>query len=146
MGLSESELTVLRNGWERPHEGESNAVQIPDGGEFTLELASPAKKLRLALDPDFSRKSITDDPRYEKFAMRSHVMLCEKPLSMPEHLLRSAEIVFILRDGRRETVTVSQNRAPRLLFEIPDGTLRIEIGKLRSFGGESVGLFACELI
>jgi hypothetical protein len=144
--LSDEEVAVLRNGWERPHESVANTVSFADGKSLVLELNSPAKTLRLALDPDFSRKSITSDPIYQKFAMRTHLMLAEEPLKMPANLLRSCTVSFYTSSGEKETAYVNENRAPRLFFPIPDGTVKVEISEMASWGGESVNLFACDVI
>ena len=144
--LSGEEAAILRNGWERPHEGVLNAVSIPNGQRLVMELGAPGKTLRLALDPDFSRKSITDDSRYRKFAMRSHLMLADKPLNMPANLLRCCEITISTASGTTENISVTQNRSPRLFFPLPADAVRIEIMNMRSWGGETVNLFACDII
>ncbi|MBR4289735.1 MAG: FAD-dependent oxidoreductase [Oscillospiraceae bacterium] len=144
--LSDEEVAILRNGWERPHEGVPNTVSIPDGQRLVMKLRAPGKQLRLALDPDFSRKSITDDSRFAKFAMRSHLMLADKPLNMPANLLRGCEISIFTASGVVETVSVENNRAARLFFPLPAGAERIEITKLCSWGGEAVKFFACDII
>ena len=144
--LSGEEAAILRNGWERPHEGVLNTVSIPNGQRLVMELGAPGKTLRLALDPDFSRKSITDDSRYRKFAMRSHLMLADKPLNMPANLLRCCEITISTASGTTENISVTQNRSPRLFFPLPADAVRIEIMNMRSWGGETVNLFACDII
>ena len=144
--LSHEEVEILRNGWERPHEGNPNTISIPDGQHLVMELCGSGTVLRLALDPDFSRKSITDDSRYEKFAMRSHLMLAEKPLNMPANLLRSCEISVFTSSGAEEKISVTQNRSPRLFFPIPADTVRIEITNMCSWGGDAVNFFACDIM
>ena len=144
--LSGEEVSTLRNGWERPHKGVPNTVSIPDGERLVMELCAPGKTLRLALDPDFSRKSITDDSRYIKFAMRSHLMLADKPLNMPANLLRSCEISVFTTSGAEEKFSVTRNISPRLFFPLPADATRIEITNMRSWGGEAVNFFACDII
>ena len=144
--LSEEEVDILENGWERPHGGASNTVSVPCGKHMTITLASPASFLRLALDPDFARTSITSDKRFAKFAMRSHVAKTDEPLSMPANLLRACEIRFLSDSGVLSAVSVKDNRLPRLLLPIPDGTVKIELADMHSWGGDEVRFFACEAI
>jgi len=144
--LSAEEISILRNGWERPHEGISNTVSFYDGSRLVMDLSAPGKMLRLALDPDFSRKSITTDSRFIKYAMRSHLMLTDEPLNMPANLLRSCEITMISSTGEKEIFNVTENRSPRLFVPLADNTVRIEIANMISWGSETVNLFACDIV
>ena len=145
-GLDAEALEILKNGWERPHGEADNAVTVC--GTLTL---LPEKHsggvLRLALDPDFSRDSITKQSSYRKFAQRSHVRLDAKPLKMPKNMLRSCEIRYFGIDGSEQTVTIENNRLPLLRVPVPAGTARAEIRNFSAWGGdeEKVRLFACDI-
>ena len=144
--LTHTQIEILTNGHERPQGGDANTVSFAEGSTLTVEMQSPAKHLRLALDPDFSRESISDDKRSRIFAMRTHLRLSDKPLNMPAPLLRSARLAFFGKGRELGEISLSQNRAPRLFFEIPEGCERIEIQNIRSWGGRGCNLFACELL
>lgn len=144
--LSDEDVTILRNGWERPHDGVPNTVSFLDGSRLVVELTSSGSMLRLALDPDFSRESITTDRVYQKFAMRSHLMAADKPLNMPANLLRSCMVNIYTSNGEKETTHITENRSPRLFFPLPESTVKVEITQMCSWGGEAVNLFACDII
>ena len=71
--LPSEHLAILQNGWERPHAGVENRILLPAGTRLTITLPAPARRqaLRLALDPDFSRESISPRKKYQDFAMRA---------------------------------------------------------------------------
>lgn len=143
--LSDEENLILINGKERPSKGSENTISIKDGGALTLLLSRPAGMLRMALDPDFSRNSISLHSRYQKFAMRAHVFLDEEPLKMPKNLLRSVSIVEISEKGMEFSTEITENRKPRIFLNLKSDTVKVVLRNLRSWGGEAVNFFACDV-
>lgn len=143
--LSQDENAILTNGVERPSSGCENAISINDGSSLTLLLSRPAGILRMALDPDFSRNSISLHSRYQKFAMRAHVFLDEEPLKMPKNLLRSVSIVEISEKGMEFSTEITENRKPRIFLNLKSDTVKVVLRNLRSWGGEAVNFFACDV-
>ncbi len=145
--FSEAEKAVLRNGWERPHGDDPNRILMPEDSGWTLTPAAPSEGqcLRLALDPDFSRESISPRKKSQTFAQRAHIYLDEPPLKMPAPLLKEAEIVFTLSDGTQSILKIENNRQALLRLPAPQSTAQITVRSVRSWGGEGVGLFACDL-
>lgn len=143
--LSAGENAILQDGWERPHDGCGHAVAFPEGGELTVDLLAPCKRLRLALDPDFSRQSISSIERYQRFAMRTHVNGPEEEVHMPAHLLRSCAVAAVAPDGREIAGwQICENRRPRLYLDIPEGAAQIRLRSMCSWGGEGVRIFSCD--
>ena len=100
----------------------------PEGGELTVDLLAPCKRLRLALDPDFSRQSISSIERYQRFAMRTHVNGPEEEVHMPAHLLRSCAVAAVASDGREiASWQICENRRPRLYLDVPEGAAQIRL-------------------
>lgn len=143
--MSQDENAILTNGVERPSKGCENTISIKDGGALTLLLAEPGGILRMALDPDFSRNSISLHSRYQKFAMRAHVFLDEEPLKMPKNLLRSVSIVEISEKGMEFSTEITENRKPRIFLNLKSDTVKVVLRNLRSWGGEAVNFFACDV-
>ena len=143
--LPEADAAVLNNGWDRPHGGEANAVMIPDGQDLTLHIKAPAAALRLALDPDFSRESISIHSKYQKFAMRTHIDENTR-VAMPKNLLKSCVVVAETKDNTQETITIQENHQALLQVRLPENTIRVTFRQLCSWGGESVGIFSCDTI
>ena len=137
--VSEAERAVLENGWERPHGGNANCISLPGGGSLTLDLKAPCSMLRLALDPDFSRESITPDPRYQKFAMRTHVDWPEARLSMPARLLRSCTVT-----AGDIVYHIGNNISALLFIPLPEGIRQVTLSDLTAWGGGDVGLFGAD--
>ena len=142
--LSDEAKAILENGWERPHNQEANTIAVPDGEALNVTLRSPARTLRLALDPDFSRDSISDVSQYRKFAMRAHVEWPEKQVSMPANLLRACRAVFTDADGRETVTEVRENRKALLRIPLPEQTVSVRLEALESWGGKETRFFGCD--
>ena len=142
--LPEPEVAVLNNGWERPHDGEENAVQFPDGSALSMTLRAGAGAVRLALDPDFSRESISIHSKYQKFAMRTHIDE-DTVVSMPANLLKRCTVTAETADGSHSW-TVENNRRALLYIPLPEGTRRVTLADMESWGGQSAGIFSCDTI
>lgn len=140
-----ADADILKDGWERPYNGESHYITVSD-----LEIkVNKGGTLRLALDPDFSRESITSNRHYQKFAMRTHIpgeVQCDRPLNMPKDLLCSGAVTFTCADGSEQVVTIEKNRKPRIFLQIPENCIKITLSSLTSWGGGAVNLFACDII
>ena len=142
--LPDEAKAILENGWERPHNQEANTIAVPDGEALNVTLRSPARTLRLALDPDFSRDSISDVSQYRKFAMRAHVEWPEKQVSMPANLLRACRAVFTNADGRETVTEIRENRKALLRIPLPEQTVSVRLEALESWGGKETRFFGCD--
>jgi hypothetical protein len=146
--VSGEEAALLANGWERPYDGKENHISVAAGGSLKINVKG-GKTLRLALDPDFSRESITDHVAYQKFAMRTHVfgdLQANRPLNMPKNLLKSGNVKITCADGSSQNVTIANNRKPRIYLSLPENAVTIELNELAAWGGEEVNFFACDII
>ena len=148
LSLTEDETAVLKNGWERPHEDAENRVLLSSDGVFTVTPDVPTcrNSLRLALDPDFSRETITTNRKFQYFAMRAQIFRDASPLNMPAPLLRSACVRCVLEDGSERLTFIENNRRAMLRIPLPDGAVRIFVEKLVPWGGEQVGLYGVDLV
>ncbi len=136
---------VLRDGWERPYHGQTHCIRVRD---LRVQVRRGGV-LRLALDPDFSRESISPVSHYRKFAMRTHIpgqLQCDRPVNMPKDLLRSATVRFRLHDGTEQTVAIRENRKVRIFLRIPEKCAMIELSGMESWSGGGVNLFACDIL
>ena len=143
--LPEMEVTILTNGWDRPHDGAANTVMFPNGANLSMKLKMPASGLRLALDPDFSRESISSHSKYQKFAMRTHIDETTV-VSMPENLLKCCTVTAETTDGRHHTQEIICNRQALRYIRLPENTCRVTLENMESWGGVAVGIFSCDTI
>ncbi len=143
--LSEEETAILLNGWERPHNGAANTVSVRDGGTLTLNLNGRGEVLRLALDPDFSRESISSRSRYQRFAQRAHVDLEGTWVNMPKNLLKSCLVTEVSAEGNTSVRTIRENHLLRLCLPLREDTVKVVLSEMESWGGEAVNLFACDV-
>ena len=142
--LPEAELAILENGWERPHDGAANTIAIPDGGSLTVKLDAGCEALRLALDPDFSRESISSRKPYIKFAMRTHVNFPEDEVRMPANLLKSCTVTAVKADGTESSWQIENNRRVCFTVALPEDTAAVRLTELVSWGGNEVRFFGCD--
>ena len=146
--LSEEEQKLLHNGWERPHDGVENSISLAPGSDLTVTVKG-GTTLRLALDPDFSRETISSIRHYQKYAMRTHVpseLQQNRPVNMPANLLKSCAVTFTLADGTTQELTIENNRKPRIYLPLPAGTVSVKLSGLTAWGEGNVNLFACDTI
>lgn len=144
--LPSEQLAILQNGWERPHAGVENRILLPAGTRLTITLPAPAYRqvLRLALDADFSRESISPRKKYQDFAMRAHVFADDPPLQMPAPLLREATLICETPDGPTALKLLSHQALLRI--PLPDGASRLTLCLESSWGGGDIGLYGCEIM
>lgn len=140
--LPAEDLAVLENGWERPQNGLANTTVLPEG--LTINFTQPTKVLRLALDPDFSRESISNDKHYQKFAMRAHIHWPEKRVSMPANLLRACTVTARTSDGTETVIPVTDNRQIVLSIPLPDNTISVILTDLVAWESNEVRVFSID--
>ena len=145
--LPPEQLAILQNGWERPHDGAENRILLPPGTRLTITLPAPAQHqaLRLALDPDFSRESISPRKKYQTFAMRAHIFTDDAPLKMPAPLLREATLICDMPDGPT-AIKLHDCRQALLRIPLPDGASRVALCLESAWGGGDIGLYGCEIV
>lgn len=142
--VSQEAQAILNNGWERPCRGLPNTLSLPDGQTLTVTLMEPCHSLRLALDPDFSRESISQDSRYQKFAMRTHIDQPEVRVKMPANLLRGCTVVVCRKDGAQTIYAIEENRRAVLTLPLPQDAASVMLSGLASWGGERVNFFSVD--
>ena len=146
--LPKDALAVLQNGWERPHEGQANKVELPVGEAISITWPAPQNNtaLRLALDPDFSRESIAPGRVARTFAMRTHIFLNDPPLKLPRGLIKALTLRAFDAEGRETVTKVDDNRRALLFLPLPKGARRAELTFTAVWQGETAGLYALEAI
>lgn len=146
-GLDVSRVEILRNGWDRPHNGESNTVSVLPEEEISFELdENSGRTLRIVWDSDFSRESISSVKAYRTYALRAHITGETEPVKMPKNMMRSCKITICCADGRAETKRIDNNRLITLLLPLSAEAVRVKISDLRSWSDEAVQLFACDIV
>lgn len=143
--LSEDDIKILENGWERPHGGSLNTVSIKDGDSLIIRFDKPCEVLRLALDPDFSRESISKQSKYMSFAMRTHINYPEDVVHMPTNLLKACKVKAIGQNGTETDWCIQNNRRVCLYINLPADTVKVCLTQLESWGGTEVRLFSCDV-
>lgn len=142
--LGENAEHILQNGWERPHDGICNTVSVKDGESVDIHVDVPVNRIRLALDTDFSRESISAQDKFKKYAMRTHVDPEKDRVHMPANLLKNADIEIFSADGSALYCQIKENHKACLYIDLPDNTVKVRLSQMHSWGGEEVRLFSCD--
>lgn len=143
LNISDGERRVLENGMERPYFGEKNHIALPVGGEirFAFDNKEHISRLRIALDPDFSRKSVSDSKKIRVFAQRSSTGLDFKPVRVAATLPREIEV---FADGVKVYGNDNNYRSLiRLDLGIDARELTVRFGDTR--GADEVNIFSCDV-
>ena len=64
---------------------------------------------------------------------------------MPANLLKRCTVTAETADGSHSW-TVENNRRALLYIPLPEGTRRVTLADLESWGGQSAGIFSCDTI
>ena len=145
LNISDSDREILLNGIERPRneKGENSITQVI-GESLVMSWEEPRYlgELRLQLDPDFSRRTISDNMKMRIFAMKLHTGKDFSPVRVAATLPKS---LAVYADGREVWSTDDCYHA---LVRIPLGLtareLRIEWREGR--GRDSIQLYSADII
>ncbi len=120
--LTDEQRSVLFNGKERPDENDSvEYVSRETNEEILLEFAKPVSGIvRLILDPDYSRESVSENGELRRYSMRSNMPLSFKPLKMPAHLAKKLKVTVVTTDGSEKVLYETEENDKHLLF-LPTG-------------------------
>ena len=95
LNLRDADREILLNGRERPcsYEGE-NSIEQRAGETLTLSWDEPQKigTLRLQLDPDFTRKTVSDNAKMRIYAMKLHTGKDFKPVRVAGTLPKAFDV------------------------------------------------------
>ena len=145
MNLSDGERAILLNGMERPRTApHENAICQRIGDRLRLTLPEPTHigGLRLQLDPDFERFSISDNRKMRVFAMKLHTGKDFVPVRVASTIVKSFSV---LADGKEVYRTDSNFRS---LLTVPLNVCAEEITVQwhETHGAEQVYLYSVDLI
>lgn len=144
LNLSDADRAILFNGTERPdEEGNVNCITLNKGDSITFTFDQPTQlgELRLAFDPDFSRKSISENKKMRVFAMRLHTGRDFKPVKVAAPMVRSFEV---FADGKRIFADDDNYLSIRRL-PLNVTAKVLEVRFLDTHGTEKVNIFSCDV-
>ena len=141
----------LRNGRDRNHHlygEEEQGVFCQVGSEIGYAFDSPCgvEAAHIVFDSDLDRETLPGDPCERQHSMRANVMQESPKMCVPKTLVRDYVLTWETADGKRQSVTVTDNI--RRMNEIPVGeaVTRISLSPTRLWGdGDKVHLFSFDL-
>ena len=145
LNLSAAERAILLNGYDRPRCDEvENGIwqQVGDRLCFRFEEAEQIGTLRLQLDPDFERMSISDNKKMRVFAMKLHTGKDFRPVRVASTLVKS---FAVLADGV-EVYRADNNIHALVKIPLNLRAKELAVVWLETWGAEKVHLFSADLL
>lgn len=144
LNLTAEEQAILFNGTERPREKDGeNCIVLKKGDEIRFDFAEPVvvHELRIQLDPDFSRESISPNKKMRVFAQKLHQGLDFVPVKVANTIVKEFAVYV---DGIKNFESLDNHNA---LVRIPlDCTAKnITVQFNETWGAEKITIFACDL-
>ncbi len=144
LNISDEDKTLLFNGIDRPRSDEEiNGITLREGDEliFSFDVPQRVEWVRIELDPDYSRESISVNRKMRMFAQKLHEGLDFKPVKTAATIVKE---LTVLGDGkvlfRTENNIYSSLRLP---LSGCFSEIRVCFGK--AHGAETFRLFACDV-
>ncbi len=139
----------LINGIDRPVGDEYNGWKAPLGSwvEFDFGTEKPIEQVRLVFDSDLNRRTWNDvDKNIKRFPMRCNVFQHQKPLSIPQTLIKSFRLEVFEGEDRWRTVYREDCNYQRLVrVNLDLSASRIRLVPETTWGCEDARLFAFDV-
>lgn len=145
LNLTETDREILFNGMDRPRsDSDLNGIILEQGDEIVFSYDAPRriKTLRLCLDPDYSRESVSKNLKMKVFAQKLHQGLDFEPMKIAATIVKEITVY-----GDDKVIFSDSNNYTSLLKIPVDGTystIRVAFGK--THGSEKICIFGCDLI
>ena len=144
INISDEERNLLLNGIERPRtHSKENAIVQNVGDTLTLKWkeSHTLDSLRLCFDPDFTRKSISENKKMRVFTMKLHTGLDFKPVKVASSLVKD----FVIYVDGKEFKRVENNFHRLVNIPLNVNAQSISIKWLATNGREKVRLFSVDI-
>lgn len=143
LNLTDEERDILFNGTERPRcDDDKNHITLENGGEIIFSFESPeaVSQVRIQLDPDYSRESVSPNKKMKWFAQKLHTGLDFEPMKPAATLPKEIEA---LADGK--TIYCIKNNYHSLVnIPISGHFSEIKIRFTDCKAGK-INIFACDI-
>ncbi|MDX9985145.1 FAD-dependent oxidoreductase [Sphaerochaeta sp.] len=147
--LSPDDAAILYDGMERfCADGRDHYIQFKSGQSITYSFEYPeeVKKLRIVFDLDFSRESITQFKRIQKYAMRSHIGRDFKPVKMPKNMAKEFVVEIDEGDGKWQNIyTTNVNHVDLFTLRIDRAIKQIRVVFQSAYADEFINVYACDI-
>ncbi|MBQ8758340.1 MAG: hypothetical protein IJZ20_01460, partial [Clostridia bacterium] len=147
--LSDEDKALLFNGLERPDKNDSiNYVSRETNSSIEFEFEKAVKGVvRLVLDIDYSRKSVSDDPQFRRYSIKCNAPVYTERIKMPKNLAKALKVTVKYTDGSEKVLYETENNYKHLIFLPTDG--EIVAMKAQFFGAwqcETSNVFSFDLV
>jgi hypothetical protein len=143
--LCAAEQEVLCNGWDRPRsETEDNGIRQAVGEclTFTFDAPQQVSALRLQFDPDYSRKSISDNAKMRAFTQKLHTGKDFRPVRIANTIVKD----FVVHADGVEVARVTDNFRSLVFVPLSVKAKEISVKWLSTRGAGDVHLFSADLL
>jgi len=142
------QLECLRDGVDRPRNGEMHAWQGTVGDKITYTFTKPSqiRRIRLVTDSDLNRDTLPAPENRMERSMFHNRLKAFKPSYVPKTVLKAFRITAKLADGSECVIAeekVNHNRLWRCTVDLKD-CVSLTLEPQETWGFETVRLFAFE--
>ena len=142
--VSDEEREILLNGVERPrNNANENSITQDVGDELKIRFdkAESIASLRLCFDPDFSRRSISENKKMRVFAMKLHTGKDFKPVTVAKTLVKD----FVVYADGKEVARVENNYHRIVVVALNVEARELSVKWLATNGSERVRIFSVDV-
>jgi len=146
LNLSDDEREILFSGIERPRaegdEGNKIVLDKGDSIEFSYDAEKHIDTLRIQLDLDYRRQSVSPNMKMQWFAQKLHVGRDFVPMKVANTIVKDFEVYadgeLIYRD--------TENYHSLIKVKIDRDVKKLSVKFNDTWGAEKVNIFACDFI
>ena len=142
------EAENLRNGYDRPENGQDNGVSVPKGAVIAYRFAAPApvERVRIVFDSDLNRATLPERERRLNRNMPHNRHLDAPELYVPKTMVRAYRVEGVTPAGETVTLAEETENFRRLLQIDARGVFtEIRLIPLETWGSEQCRLFSFDV-
>lgn len=146
--LSPERRKILLDGYERDLDGVCHQIELAPDETLVFSWREPVyvRQIRLALDTDLSRASVSSDPVLRRFPMRCNEPLDFPGVRIPATLAKEIQAEIVLADGAVRCVSISQNHLGLLRLPVDAFAVEVRLRFPETNGAAKSGLFSAEIM
>ena len=146
--LPEKRRAVLLDGVERDLDGICHHIETGPEETVSFRWAEPVRlgKLRIVLDTDLSRRTVSSDPALRRFPMRCNEPLSFSGVRVPATLARTVLIQAVRPDGSVREISVRDNHQGLLRIPVEETVREVCVRFSETNGAEKAGIFTIEAL
>ena len=146
--LSPERREILLDGYERDLDGITHHIGLAPDETVAFRWKKPVfiGTIRLMLDTDLSRASVSSDPVLRRFPMRCNEPLDFPGVRVPATLAKTIRAELVRPDGTVRTLEVRDNHQGLLRLPADENAVELRLSFPETNGADKAGVFSLDLL